>query len=475
MNPQLERQLQRLGLNAEQPPDGRTWQRLLAGLDETLDRLEDERRHLEQSLEISSLEMRDVLESVKASSESRIADERDKLRKSEERYRKLVQTAPELIFSLSADGATISSLNQAFETLTGWASDRWLGRPLASLIHPRDLAHADARIQQTLRGENPPPFELKLATRSGAYLDAGVTMTQLVEGETVSGVLGIAHDLGDRKRVQEALRAAKDAAETASQAKSDFLANISHEIRTPLNAIIGLTSLLLDSPLEPELAGYVETVRSSGDTVLALINDLLDFSKIESGMMELEEQPFSLQDCVAGPLDLVAAEAEAKGLELGCELDAGCPDVVVGDVTRLRQILVNLLSNAVKFTREGGITVRAATEPFPEAPERCRIVLEVEDTGPGINPDRHRLIFEPFVQEKGVPTQPGTVLGLSICKTFAELMGGTIELISEVGNGTLFRVQLPAGVVEAERLETPVEAKPRVSGRQPEGVMKIDG
>ena len=438
LNPHLERQLKYLGLTAERRPDERAWRQLLERLSRTFDQAGEERQHLERSLEISSLEMRDVLESVKASSESRLASERDKLRESEERYRKLVQTAPEVIFSLSADGATIISLNEAFETLTGWTCDRWLGRPLASLIHPQDLAHADARVQQTLKGESPPAFELRLLRRTGEYLDAELTMTRLVEGERVAGILGIAHDVGDRKRVQQALRSAKDAAEAASQAKSDFLANMSHEIRTPLNAIIGLTSLLLDGSLEPELANYVETIRSSGDTVLALINDILDFSKIESGMMELEEQPFSLKDCLTGPLDLVAAEAESKGLELGCELEIGCPEVLVGDVTRLRQILVNLLSNAVKFTSEGEVQVTASCREEPG--DLLELELAVRDTGVGIAPEKMERIFQSFSQADASTsrTYGGTGLGLTISQRLAELMGGRIWAESESGKGSTF-------------------------------------
>ncbi len=439
MNPLLERQLRHLGLSSSDPPDERSWRQLLEGLSQTLDRAEEERRQLQQSLEISSIEMRDVLESVKATSESRLASERDKLRDSEERYRKLVQTAPEVIFSLSADGSTISSLNEAFETLTGWSCDQWLGRPLASLIHPQDLAHADARIQQTLRGESPPAFELRLSTRSGEYLDAELTMTQLVESEAVSGILAIAHDLGDRKRVQQALRAAKEEAEAASLAKSDFLANISHEIRTPLNAIIGLTSLLLDGTLEPELANYVETIRSSGDTVLALINDILDFSKIESGMMELEEQPFSLRDCLTEPLDLVAAEADAKGIAMGCKLETSCPEVVIGDVTRLRQILVNLLSNAVKFTKAGEIEVIARCRGRVEE-DRLKLELAVRDTGIGIAPEKMGKIFQSFSQADASTSRKygGTGLGLTISQRLAELMGGRLWAESEPGKGSTF-------------------------------------
>ncbi len=435
----LNRQLRKLGLDAAEPPSAESWSRILEQISQTYDGADEERFLLERSLEASSTEMRELFETVRASSESRLASERDKLRESEERYRKLVQTAPEVIFSLSSDGATITSLNQAFERLTGWTCDRWLHRPLASLLHPQDLAHADQRVQQTLRGENPPAFELRLQIRSGEYLDAELTMTRLVEGGAVSGILGIAHDIGARKRIQQALRSAKEAAEAASQAKSDFLANMSHEIRTPLNAIIGLTSLLLDSSLPSELASYVETIRSSGDTVLALINDILDFSKIESGMMELEEQPFGLKDCLAGPLDLMAAEAEAKGLELLCDLETSCPEVVIGDVTRLRQILVNLLSNAVKFTRRGTVKVVARCRPIEG--ELLELELAVRDTGVGIAADKMETIFQSFSQADASTSRHygGTGLGLTISQRLAELMGGRIRAESEPGKGSTFR------------------------------------
>ncbi len=458
----LQRQLRQLGIEAADPPDTGTWHRLLEQVSQSYEGADEERFLLERSLDASSTEMRELFEAVRASSENRLANERDKLRESEERYRRLVQTAPEVIFSLSSDGATINSLNQAFERLTGWSCDRWLGRPLASLIHPQDLAHADQRVQQTLRGEHPPPFELRLQTRSGEYLVAELTMTRLVDGEAVSGILGTAHDAGARKRRQPALRAAKEAAEAASQAKSDFLANMSHEIRTPLNAIIGLTSLLLDSSLSPELASYVETIRSSGDTVLALINDILDFSKIESGMMELEEQPFGLRDCLAGPLDLVAAEAEAKGLKLSCHVDESCPEVVIGDVTRLRQILVNLLSNAVKFTREGEVAVHVHVRPIED--ELLELVLAVRDTGVGIAPDKMETIFQSFSQADASTSRNygGTGLGLTISQRLAELMGGRIRAESESGKGSTFRCTVR--VRPADETARPV-AQPPAAGK----------
>ncbi len=437
----LERQLKKLGIDASVPPDAESWHRLLKLISGCYEGAGEDSYRME-SLEISATEVQELFETVRASSESRLADEREKLRASEERYRKLVQTAPEVIVSLSVDG-TITSLNQAFERLTGSSCDQWLGQPLASLIHPRDLAHADERVQQVLKGQPTPAFELRILTASGDYFDAELTMTQLVEDGEISGLLGIVHDITDRKRVQRGLLSARNAAETASRAKSEFLANMSHEIRTPLNAIIGLTSLLLDGPLEPEVSSYVETIRSSGDTVLALINDLLDFSKIESGMLELEEQPFALRDLLAGPMDLIATEAEQKGLKLGSRLLAGCPKVLIGDVSRMRQILVNLLSNAVKFTRRGEVQVTARCRARKEASagDLLELELAVRDTGIGIAPEKMEVVFRAFSQADASTSRKygGTGLGLAISQRLSQLMGGRLWAESEPGKGSTFR------------------------------------
>ena len=407
LHPALERQLEELGPELAEPAaDAAPWRQLLERVSRSYADADEDRQLLE-------------------------------------RYRRLVQTAPEVIFSLSADGSTITSLNQAFERLTGWVCDAWLGKPLASLIHPRDLAHADQRIQQIRRGRSTPPFELRILTRGGGYLDAELTLTPLLEGErrggTVCEILGIAHDVSDRKRVQQALRAAKEAAEAASHAKSDFLANMSHEIRTPLNAVIGLTSLLLDSRLDPQLESYVETIRASGDSVLALINDILDFSKIESGKMDLEEQPFRLEDCLAGPLDLVAAEAQSKGLELTSQVADGCPQVVIGDVARVQQILVNLLSNAVKFTDRGKVAVAVRCRPADG--ERLELETAVSDTGVGIPEGQMETIFQSFSQGDASTSRKygGTGLGLAISRRLSELMGGRIWGESRPGEGSTFR------------------------------------
>ena len=435
----LERQLRKLGLDPSQGPATDLWAEFLEQISQTYIDADEDRYLMERSLTVSSREMQSLYETVRASSESRIAQERGKLRESEERYRKLVETAPEVIITLSTDGATIVSLNPAFETLTGWSCETWVGLPFANLLHPEDLAHADQRIQQTLKSEKTPAFELRVLTHVGRYLDIELTLTRLVEGEAVSGILGIAHDVTRRKQVARDMQSAKEAAEAASQAKGDFLANMSHEIRTPLNAIIGLTSLLLDSRLDNELTSYVETIRASGDSVLAQINEILDFSKIESGKMELEKQPFRLRDSLVGPIDLVAAEAEDKGLDLDYTIDDDSPEIVVGDVTRVRQILVNLLSNAVKFTEQGQIAISIHSRAMGE--QHIELEFAVRDTGVGIPPDKVETIFRSFSQADASTSRRfgGTGLGLAISQRLAELMGGRIWVESKLGQGSTFR------------------------------------
>ncbi|MGB3240671.1 MAG: response regulator [Geitlerinemataceae cyanobacterium] len=269
------------------------------------------------------------------------------------------------------------------------------------------------------------------------------------------------------QQIQQQLRAknqdletAKGEADAANSAKSNFLAVMSHEIRNPLNAVIGMAGLLNETQLDPQQQDYVETIRHSGELLLSIVNDILDFSKIESGKLELEAQPFDLRKCLEESLDLLAPKAAQKNLGLAYFIDPKTPFSVVGDVTRLRQILVNLLSNAVKFTKVGEVAVSVTSRAIFEEIEftlapRYEIQFAVQDTGIGIPPERFDRLFQRFSQVDSSTSRQygGTGLGLVICRQLSEMMGGKIWLESQVGEGTIFYFTVIMAATEDRKID----------------------
>ena len=265
----------------------------------------------------------------------------------------------------------------------------------------------------------------------------------LSEAESRERARRLAETVDELERSEKEARAAKEEADRANRFKSEFLANMSHEIRTPMNAVIGMTSILAGSRLTPEQREYVGTIRSSGESLLALLNDILDFSKIEAGKLAIEASPFALRQCVEEAVDLLAAQAARKGLEIGCRIDPAVPAVIESDATRLRQILVNLLGNAVKFTSSGEVLVRveAGSPPPPELEASWWSSVSPCATPASASPrDRMDRLFRPFSQADSSTSRlyGGTGLGLAICHRLAQGLGGRIWVESEPGKGSTF-------------------------------------
>ena len=308
-------------------------------------------------------------------------------------------------------------------------------------------AQVETAIRKALEKGTPYDLTVPFVTRAGRKLWVRVMGAAEMRTGVVTRVSGALQDVTEQHEAEEARIAAKDAEAAAIRAKANFLANMSHEIRTPMNGVIGMTELLLDTPLQSSQREFAETIRTSATSLLSIINDILDFSKIEAGKLGVERVEMHVRDCVEDIGMEMAAQAAAKNLELIVNVDPGVPDRVLGDPQRLRQVLTNLVGNAVKFTPNGEIVI----EVFPLALQNGRALLsfEVRDTGIGMAPETISQLFEPFVQADDSSTRNygGMGLGLAIVRRLVTLMGGRIEVSSRLGGGSTFTFSVPFDAV----------------------------
>ncbi|MUL38497.1 response regulator [Gloeocapsopsis dulcis] len=411
------------------------------------------------------------------------------LQQAEAKYRSIFENTVDGIFQTTVDGRYISA-NPALARIYGYESPQEL---IANLCHieqqlyvaPHRRAEFVCQMQQDGAVSG---FESQVYRQDGSiiWISENARTVRDASG-TFLCYEGTVEDITERKQAEAELQKAKESAEAANQAKSEFLANMSHEIRTPMNGVIGMTGLLLNTELTPQQQDFVETIRSSSDALLTIVNDILDFSKIESGKLDLEQHPFELRTCIEEAFDLLAPNAAEKGLELAYLIAPQVPKTILGDVTRLRQILVNLLSNAVKFTEAGEVVVSVTAHPveaisplerihkcqdklpLPEVPWiKYELCFAVKDTGIGIPEDKINRLFQSFSQVDSSITRHygGTGLGLAISKRLSEMMGGRMWVESQVGQGSTFYVTaIAASALELLQVDSD-SLQPQLAGKR---------
>ncbi|WP_299403113.1 response regulator [Acaryochloris sp. IP29b_bin.148] len=414
----------------------------------------------------------------------------------EERFRTSFHEAAIAKALMALDGSWVQ-VNAALCQLLGYPQSALLNRDVVNLTHPEDRELDRHQIRQLLIGQiSSYQIEKRYIHQLGHPISVllSVALVHNSQGQPAYFIAEM-QDITQRKQTEaalylqlqktlqlqtalqaknQALQESSQAAQAANLAKSEFLAMISHEIRTPMNAVIGMTDLLQDTVLSSHQQDFVETIRTSGEALLNIINDILDFSKVESGKLQLELHPFPLATCVEEALDIVNSKATAKGLELAYFIEPGTPNQIQGDMNRLRQILVNLLSNAVKFTHQGEViltvTARdvATAEMTPSVPLLLHeLLFAVRDTGIGIAPHHQQQLFQSFCQLDSSITRQygGTGLGLAISKQLCELMGGTIWVESQVGQGSTFFFTIAASALPSTEAEQ-AKVEPLFQGKR---------
>lgn len=365
-------------------------------------------------------------------------------REAEERWRTLTEAMPQLVWVTRGSDGYCEYLSQQWENFTGVAGESLLGFEWLNLLHPEDKQRTTTAWQEAVAGRADYNIEYRIRRYDGVY------RWFKTRGVPVRDTTGdIKTWYGTCTEIEELIEA-REAANMANIAKSEFLANMSHEIRTPMNAVMGLAYVLSRSqPLTPKQQEIIKTMQTSADSLLSLINDLLDISKIEAQTIELDQTPFCLEQLMHEIVAMTSVRAQEKKLQFFVRDQGIHGRIFIGDCNRLRQILVNLCGNAVKFTEEGSITITISTEPTSQQLEEI-VVIQIQDTGIGISAEKIETIFQKFVQADSSISRKygGTGLGLSITKMLVELMRGSIEVTSTVGQGSLFTVRIPLTVAQ---------------------------
>ncbi len=374
----------------------------------------------------------------------------EEIRNSESALRDFSDNASDLIHGTSPDGRIVYA-NRAWRETLGYTEKDIGNIHMLDVMSPGTRALATNSLARITTGEPITDIDAEWLTKDGRTISVhGSSRARMVDGQAVE-TRAIFADVTRKKQEEAAARLALEAMTAATRAKSEFLANMSHEIRTPMNAVIGLTGLLLDTPLDPEQLEFVTTIRNSGDGLLSIINDILDFSKIEAGNLVLDVHPFDVRDCIESALDLVAGRAAQQEVNLAYLVEDNVPQTLLGDITRVRQVLVNFLSNAVKFTSKGDVYAEVASHELGDG--RHEVTVRVRDSGIGIPEDRIDRLFKSFSQVDTSTTRQfgGTGLGLAISKRLVELMGGNVSVESVVGVGSTFSFSFTARAVQSTR------------------------
>ncbi|NHN37230.1 PAS domain-containing protein [Pseudomaricurvus alcaniphilus] len=365
--------------------------------------------------------------------------------KSEFNYRSVVDNIKEVVLQLRPNGE-MTFINHAWQSLTGLDPEGCLNKPIANYVGElyKDLInHAIAAYRAGKRTNTRTDIQIRKKNSSDSWVE--MTMTPIESGQqgTLTSIAVTLVDIDERVESARALQMAKNQAESLAEAKSRFLANISHEIRTPLNAIIGSSEILGDTRLSSEQSRYASLIKTSSSALLTILDDVLTFSRFESGLLNLENKHFDLSSCLEDAIDMVAREALQKGLQLILDVRPNVPMTLIGDKPRLRQVLTNLLANAVKFTSQGQVVV--IVDSRASGNDDCELIVRVKDTGIGIPLEKQQNIFQPFVQSDVSTTRKygGSGLGLAICHQICQAARGSIELVSEPGKGSEFTVIFP--------------------------------